>query len=166
MPERVQRNFLREKEATQLLNSFTQKLRLDVKQVLDTDRPKIEVAEVGAAKIYYVNGLPIVASIEDLLIPTLLFEKALTLLPKITVNMGAVPYICNGADLMAPGIVKVEGVFNSDDYVVVVDAQHAKPLAIVVALADSQTMRSLKRGKVAKNVHYVGDGLWKQLRKT
>lgn len=166
MPERVQRNFLREKEATQLLNSFTEKLRLDIKLLLDTNKPKIEVAEVGAARIYYVNGHPLVASIEDTLIPTLLFEKALTLLPKITVNMGAVPYICNGADLMAPGMVKIEGTFNTGDYVLVVDERYGKPLSIVVALADSQAIRSLKHGKVAKNVHYVGDGLWKELKKS
>jgi len=166
VPERVQRNFLREKEATHLLNTFAQKLKFDIKQLLDSSKPKIEVAEVGTAKIYYVNGRPLVASIEDALIPTLLFEQALTLLPKITVNMGAVPYICNGADLMAPGIVKIEGTFTTGEYALVVDERHGKPLALVVALADSQAMRSLKRGKVAKNVHYVGDGLWKELKKS
>jgi len=166
VPERVRRNFLREKEAAQLLNSFTQKLRFDIKQLLDTSKPKIEVAEVGAAKIYYMNGRPLVANIEDTLIPTLLFERALTLLPKITVNMGAVPYICNGADLMAPGIVKIEGTFSAGDYVLVMDERHGKQLAIVVALADSQAIRSLRRGKVAKNVHYVGDDLWKELKKS
>jgi PUA domain protein len=99
------------------------------------------------------------------LVPTLLFDKALMSFSKITVNMGAVPHICNGADLMAPGIVKIEGNFNTNDYVLVVDERHQKPLAIAIALLGSQDARNLQRGKVAKNLHYVGDDLWKQLKK-
>lgn len=166
MPQSLHRGFLRERDATQLLSSFAQKLKLDINQLLDTNKPKIELAEAGVAKIYYVNGRPLVASLRDTLVPTLLFERALMLLPKITVNMGAVPHICNGADLMAPGIVKIERAFSADDYVLVVDERHHKPLAIVVALTDSLTVRSLKHGKVARNVHYVGDGLWKELKKS
>jgi len=166
MPQNPHRGFLREKEANQLASNFAQKLKLGIKQLFDIDKPRIETAEVdNTVKIYYVDGRPLIASFKDTLVPTLLFEKALMLLPKITVNMGAVPYICNGADLMAPGIVKIEGNFAIDDYVVVEDERHHKPLAVVVALADSQTVRSLKHGKVAKNIHYVGDGLWKELKK-
>jgi predicted RNA-binding protein (TIGR00451 family) len=35
--------------------------------------------------------------------------------------MGAVPHICNGADIMAPGIVKVEREFQARAMAVVVD---------------------------------------------
>ncbi len=78
--------------------------------------------------------------------------------------MGAVPYVCNGADIMSPGIVKTEGNFNANDYVLVIDERHRKPLAIATALIDSQTALSLRRGKTAKNIHHVGDSLWNQLK--
>jgi len=165
MPETMRRRFLREKEAAQLLYEFSQKLNFNIKQLLNTKKPQIEVAETPTAKVFFMNGKPFLANLKDLLVPTLLFEEALRLFPKITVNMGAVPHICNGADLMAPGIVKIEGDFKADDYVLVVDERHHKPLAIVIALTDSQTTRNLQHGKVAKTVHYVGDSLWNQLKK-
>lgn len=165
MSEIKHRRFLREKEAAQILDEFTQKLRLDFQKLLDTKNTGIEIAETPTAKVFFINGKPVIANLKDTLVPTLTFDKALALLPKITVNMGAVPHICNGADLMAPGIVRIEGDFNANDYVLVIDERHQKPLAVTIALIDSQDARNLKHGKVAKNLHYVGDDLWNQLKK-
>jgi len=166
MSEIKHRSFLREKEAAQLLDEFSKKLKVDIKQLLEAKKLDVEVAETAGAKIFFLNGKPLIANIKDVLVPTLLFDKALQLLPRITVNMGAVPHICNGADLMAPGIVKIEGDFNKSDYVLVADERHQKPLAIVIALTDSQTAHNLQRGKICINTHYVGDSLWNQLKKT
>jgi PUA-domain protein len=165
MPEIMRRQFLREREGVQLLDEFSEKLGIDVRSLLDAKKPSIEVAEALAARIYYANDRPIMARVKETLIPTLLFEKSLQSLPKIVVNMGAVPYICNGADVLAPGIVEISGTFAESDYVVVVDERHQKPLAIAMALSDSQAARELSRGKVAKNLHYVGDALWNLLKK-
>jgi len=165
MPETMRRQFLREKEAAQLLDEFSQKLKIDIESLLDIKKPRMEVAETSTAKVYYVNGEPVIAEMKQNLIPTLLFDKALSRLPKITVNMGAVPHICNGADVLAPGIVKIDGMFAANDYTLVIDERHQKPLAVALALVDSQVASSLSRGKVAKNLHYVGDALWNQLKK-
>jgi len=78
--------------------------------------------------------------------------------------MGAVPYICNGADVMAPGVVQIEGEFQADEFLLVIDERHRKPLAIGKALFNSEHMRNLKQGRIIKNLHYVGDKLWKLLR--
>ena len=165
MPEIKHRRFLREKEAAQTLDEFSQKLKLDIPKLFDTKNIGIEVADTPTGRVFFINGKPVIASLKGTLVPTLLFDKALMSFSKITVNMGAVPHICNGADLMAPGIVKIEGNFNTNDYVLVVDERHQKPLAIVIALVGSQDARNLQRGKVAKNLHYVGDDLWNQLKK-
>lgn len=165
MPEAMKRRFLREREAVQLLDELSQKLGIDLRELLDAKRPSVEVAEASNAEIYYANGRPIIAKIKEALVPTLLFEEALLRLPKITVNMGAVPFVCNGADVLAPGVVRIEGAFGVDDFVVVVDERHQKPLAVAMALDDSQVVRGLSRGKVAKNLHYVGDALWNLLKK-
>jgi len=165
MPEVSRRQFLREKEAVQLLAEFSRKLKVEVKDLIDGKKPSLELAEGPNVKIFYLNGKPFLAATKDGLIPTLLFEKALLLLPRITVNMGAVPYVCNGADVLAPGVVRIEGVFAVGDFVLVVDERHGKPLAVVSALVDSQAASGLQRGKVAVNLHYVGDSLWGMLRK-
>jgi len=164
MFEAKRRHFLSDREATQLLDEFSQKLGLDVKQLLGT-KTKIEVAETQTAKVFFVNNRPLLAVLNDTLLPTLLFEEALHLLPKIVVNMGAVPHICNGADIMAPGVVQIEEEYKTNDYVIVVDERHNKPLALVTALTDSQTALKMQHGKIAKNIHYVGDNLWNQLKK-
>jgi len=164
MSEAKRRHFLSEREATQLLDGFSQKLSLDIKQLLGT-KAKIEVAETQTAKIFFANNKPILAILNGTLLPTLLFEEALRLLPKIVINMGAVPHICNGADVMAPGVVRIEKEYKTNDYVVVVDERHNKPLALIIALTDSQTALKMQRGKIAKNIHYVGDNLWNQLKK-
>ena len=164
MSEAKRRHFLSEREATQLLDQFSQKLSLDIKQLFGT-KTKIEVAETQIAKIFFVNNKPILAILNDTLLPTLLFEEALRLLPKIVVNMGAVPHICNGADIMAPGVVRIEKEYKTNNYVIVVDERHGKPLALVIALTDFQTASKMQHGKIAKNIHYVGDNLWNQLKK-
>lgn len=158
------RRFLKEKEATRILEEFEQKTKINIKELLETQNPRVEVAETAAAKIYFINGKPAIANYRNTLIPTLQFEKALQSLPKITVNMGAVPHICNGADLMAPGIVKIQGDYQQNDYALVVDERHQKPLAIVTTLTGAQITRNLTHGKTAKNIHYVGDALWDQLK--
>ena len=164
MSEAKRRHFLSERETTQLLDEFSQKLSLDIKQLLG-HKTKIEVAETQTAKIFFVNNRPFLAVFNDVLLPTLLFEEALRLLPKIVVNMGAVPHICNGADVMAPGVVRIEEEYKTNNYVIVVDERHGKPLALVIALTDSQTALKMQHGKIAKNIHYVGDNLWNQLKK-
>ena len=165
MPETARRQFLREKEAVRLLDELSRRLKIDVKELLDAKKPSVEVAQSLGAEMVYLEGKPFAARLKELLIPTLLFEKALQCLPKIVVNMGAVPHICNGADVLAPGMVGIEGAFAVDGLVVVVDERHKQPLAVMAALVDSQTARSLSRGKVARNLHFVGDALWTQLKK-
>jgi len=164
MSETKRRHFLREKEVIQLFNDFSQKLNIDVKQLFGA-KTQVEVAEIQIAKIYFINNRPMVAVWKNVLLPTLLFQEALQVLPKIVVNMGAVPHVCNGADVMAPGVVRIERDYKPNDCVVITDERHNKPLAIAVALTDSQTARVLKHGKIAENMHYVGDNLWKQLKK-
>jgi PUA domain protein len=164
MSEVSRRRFLREKEAVRLLDEFSRKLKADVKDLVGAKKPSLELAEGSHFKIFYLNGKPLFAATKEGLIPTLFFEKALLMLPRITVNMGAVPYVCNGADVLAPGVVKIEGVFAVGDYMLV-DERHSKPLAVGSALVDSQAASGLQHGKVAKNLHYVGDVLWSLLKK-
>jgi len=45
---------------------------------------------------------------EDSLVPTLRYLLEHEVLPKITVDMGAVKFVVNGADIMRPGIVEIE----------------------------------------------------------
>jgi len=74
--------------------------------------------------------------------------------------MGAVPHVCNGANVMAPGIVRFEGNFRKDDFVFVVDERHGKPVAIGEVVYDVEAAKKATQGVVVKNTHFVGDKIW------
>jgi PUA domain protein len=44
--------------------------------------------------------------------------------------------------------------------ILIVDERHGKPLAIGLSLCSSEEMKTADRGKVVKNLHYVGDRIW------
>ncbi len=101
----------------------------------------------------------ILAKKKDILFPTLA-NSAIDDLPSALVDMGAIPYVCNGADVMAPGIMGIEGEFEKDGLLVIRDVKHRKALGIGAALYSSEEMRGLKKGKAIMNLHYVGDKIW------
>ena len=160
----IRRHLLKVKEAKQLLSELSQKLKLDAERLVGS-KTRIELAETHMVQIFIINEKPLFAKIDGTLLPTLTSNGVFSLLPKIVVDMGAVPHICNGADLMAPGVVQIDGDFSIDDVLLIVDERHGKPLAIGVALLDSTSMRNAKYGKVVKNIHYVGDRVWRMLKK-
>jgi len=164
MPKKPRRYFLKEKEARRLLLDFSQRLKTDFEQLLGA-KPRIEVNETEAAEIFIFNGKPLLVRSGGELFPTLAFEEVFPFISRIVVDMGAVPYVCKGADVMAPGVVSIKGEFEENDLLLVVDERHGKPLAIGVALFNSQAMKNVKHGKIVKNIHHVGDKLWKTLRK-
>ena len=79
---------------------------------------------------------------------------------KITVDMGAVKFVCSGADIMRPGITKIDENISKDDTVIIIDEKNNKALAVGTALEDAETMASTKQGKAVKNIHWVGDKIW------
>ena len=159
MSKIVLRHSLREKEAKKLLLDFSHKLSLEPKKVFGI-KPRVEMAEALGIEVIIVDGKPLLAKFHDLLLPTLVFDAIQAFFPKIVVNMGAVPYVCNGADVMAAGVVRIDGDFKKDDFLLILDERHGKSLGIGIALFDSQTMKGLKQGKIVKNIHCVGDKLW------
>jgi len=77
----------------------------------------------------------------------------------VTVDMGAVKFVTNGADVMAPGIVEADPAIREGDWVWVRDERNKKPLAVGKALVPGTAMVRGK-GKAVKSVHYLGDKVW------
>jgi len=112
-------------------------------------------------QIFFLGKKPIFIGINGEIVPSLMNVEVIKKLPEIRVDMGAVPNLCNGADLMAPGIVKITGDFQIGALIVVVDEKHSKAIALVKTLYSSKNLVEKKTGKAAKNIHYVGDRFWK-----
>ena len=124
--------------------------------------PMIEIAETTSKfNIYLIDKKPILMEKDDWAFPTL---RGAILRPfsgrRIVVDMGAVPYMVNGADIMRPGIVSVTPDIKAGYPALAVDESHGKPLAVVIPLYDADGVLALEKGKAAKNIHYVGDELW------
>jgi PUA domain protein len=96
-----------------------------------------------------------------LIIPTIhaLLEDKVKL-PQVTVDMGAVRYVVNGADIMRPGVTKIDEGISKGSVVAIVDERHGKPLAIGISKLDTEDMRLADGGKVIESIHYVNDALW------
>jgi PUA domain protein len=159
MPSRFKRFFLKEKESKELLDRASERFKVDLKQILK-DKAKVEVIETDLAKIFLTDGKPIIVTTEATMYPTLVFREFFERAPKAVVDMGAVPYVCKGANIMAPGIRRFEGEFGRGDFVFVVDENHGKPLAIGETLYSVEEAGNVRHGIVLKNVHFVGDSIW------
>jgi PUA domain protein len=114
--------------------------------------------EDGATVFFFIRDA-LLARDNGILFPTLV-NPILDELPSIIVDMGAIPFVCNGADIMSPGIVRIEGEFGDDELVVVRDIEHGKALAVGKAMYSSEVVRDMDRGKAISNLHYVGDKIW------
>ena len=159
MPTKQRRYYVKSKEAKQILNEVSERLKVNVEDLFGS-KVNVEVAEADIGKIYLVNGKPLFFKVGERLLPTLLFPEFVSQAPKIVVDMGAVPYVCNGADVMAPGIVRVEGEFGKGDLVLVVDEKHGKPLALGESMSNVESARNIKQGAVVKTLHFVSDKIW------
>ncbi len=97
---------------------------------------------------------------EDKLVPTLRLLLRENFLKKIEVNMGAVPFMVKGADLMRPGIVGIDTDVKEGDFVAIVDENHNKPVAVGESLFSKEEMLGMETGKMILNIHHVGDDVW------
>jgi len=128
-------------------------------------RNAVEIRE-NEIRLYRIGGL-IVGEVDDKLYPVIheRNQEALDRLPAMIVDMGAVPHIVNGADVMRPGIKDFRGEFNEGDFVVIRDERYLRPLAVAIALVGLEECKAVRRGKVAKNIHHVNDKIWKLMRR-
>jgi len=163
MPKKLKRYFLKEKEAKALLDKASRELKKDLTKMFD--KINLEIVETESDKFYLINDKPVLFQTNEKVYPTLMFNEYLTQAPKATVDMGAIPHVCKGANVMAPGIRKLEGDFMKGDIMVVVDEKYGKPIALGETLYDSAEAGNVKQGIMIKTVHFVGDNIWEVAKK-
>ena len=82
------------------------------------------------------------------------------MLRKVVVDMGAIKFVTNGADVMTPGVVDADPEILEGQQVWICDETHGKPLAVGIALVSGEEMVEQSSGKAVRLLHYVGDKLW------
>lgn len=156
---KLRRYSLKSKESKRLVCDISEKLHFNFEEFFGS-KPKIEIAEFDTGKILLIKGKPLFFQTNYLIYPTLLFYKFLESLHKVVVDMGAVPYVCKGANIMVPGIVRMSGEFEAGELVVIVDEKHTKGIALGQSLFSSSEIQNKKKGIVIKNLHFVSDKFW------
>ena len=100
-----------------------------------------------------------ILKLRDEFIPFLTEIKLLENFPSVTVDMGAVKFMCKGANLMRPGIKKFSE-FSKNDIVCIVEESQNKFLAVGKSEVDSSELENMDKGEVLKNLHYISDKAW------
>jgi PUA-domain protein len=122
---------------------------------------QIDVAEMDRWTVILDGGEVVGIYIDDKPFPTLRGLLRRTPPGKhVTVDMGAVKFIANGADVMSPGITDADQAIREGDVVWVRDVKNSKPIAVGIALKSGADMVNVKQGKAVKTLHYVGDEIW------
>ncbi|MDV0447253.1 hypothetical protein MsAg5_11320 [Methanosarcinaceae archaeon Ag5] len=149
---------LRKNDKNKIVESLAEVFGDSVSSLSDS---KFEVVTTDEFKVIFVDGKQMFFEFDGDIFPTV--RGALSLMPDkrlVVVDMGAVKFVVNGADVMSPGIVLADTGIQKDDLVIVVDMTHKKPLAIGRALISGEEMTNSKSGKAVKSLSYVGDTLW------
>lgn len=120
---------------------------------------KKDKAELLDENIIAINDEPSFFYYENKPVPTIKLVMKEDILKKVTVDMPAVPFMVKGADVMRPGI-KDSDEFEKGEFIVIVDETYKKPLAIGLALYSSDDIKKMEKGRVIKNLHWVGDIIW------
>lgn len=124
--------------------------------------PKIKNVKVHQilddAQIITGAGIKIL-KVDDDYLPFLSETEALEKFPAVTVDMGAVKFMCKGANLMRPGI-KEFGEFEKDKLVCIVEESQHKFLAVGKSMVSSSELETMEKGEIIKNIHYISDRFW------
>ncbi|WP_295723033.1 RNA-binding protein [uncultured Methanobrevibacter sp.] len=129
---------------------------------LINNKDKVEVLETDDYNYILVNGDPYIIMIDNIPYPTLkaILSNSDLENKKVVVDMGAVRFVTNGADIMSPGIVEADDNIEVGDIVVIEDVNNHKPLAIGESLITGAEMVESSKGKAIKSLHFVGDDIW------
>ena len=151
---------LKQKECRRLIERIHDQIDPDFM----IDYSSIEIGKIDEYEFIFIDEIPYFFQIEDQLFYTLMGLKSLNPIHRyVVVDMGAVKFVINGADVMAPGIVDADPTIAKDDMVWICDETHRKPLAVGVALMSGSEMVKQIKGKAVNLKHYIGDGVWKSL---
>jgi len=149
---------LRKNAKNKMLKELVSTFGEEMSELEDKTLEKITLEEYS---IILVDGKPLLFEIEGHLFPTVRGALEMKLQKRVvTVDKGAIRFVSNGADIMAPGVVAVDPEIKEGDLVIIAEETHQKPLAIGKALMEGSEMVEATSGKAIKSITHVGDKLW------
>ena len=147
-------NLISKSETATLLKTVSEKWGIELPKIKN-----LKVHEIAdGAQIIMGQGIKIL-KINDEYLPFLSETQMLEKFPHVTVDMGAVKFMCKGANVMRPGI-KTHNEFEKEKIVCIVEESQHKFLAVGKSLVASTELEKMEKGEVIKNMHYISDKFW------
>lgn len=106
-----------------------------------------------------LNGYEFVRA-GDSYFPFLGSSATLALFPSAVVDEGAIKFMLNGADVMRPGIRKLDDWGGAGRMVVVKEEKKGRAVAVGLSLVASAEAQGMEKGGCIKNLHHLGDKYW------
>ena len=154
MWEKMKSNLISKSETSSLLKTVSERWALEF--------PKIKNLKVHqiSDEAQIITGEKIkILKVDDEYLPFLSETETLKKFPNIMVDMGAVKFMCKGANVMRPGI-KDFTEFEKNAIVCIIEESQHKFLAVGKAVVSSSELEKMERGEVIKNMHYISDKFW------
>ncbi len=147
-------NLISKSETTALLKTVSEKWGIEIPKIKN-----LKVHQISdEAQIITGQGIKILNT-DNSYIPFLSETTMLEKFPYVMVDMGAVKFMCKGANVMRPGI-KNYSKFQKDSIVCIIEESQHKFLAVGKALVSSDELDTMQKGEIVKNLHYISDKFW------
>ena len=143
------------------IKKIQDELKITFNSVDIDKKSSVEVGDFKGTKMIFIDSEPCFIFYDNKIIFTLYGLSKYK--PKenfVIVDMGAIKFVTNGADVMIPGIIDADKNIAENDQVWICDEKYKKPLAVGIAIVSGEEMINDKSGKAIKTIHYVGDELW------
>ena len=147
-------NLISKSETDDLLKQVSAQWKIEIPKTKNLKMYRI----MDNVQIFTANDIMIL-QIEETYLPFLSQTSLLEKFPHVLVDMGAVKFMCNGANVMRPGI-RSHSEFDREQVVCVIEESQHKFLAVGKSLVPSSELETMEKGEVIKNMHYISDKYW------
>jgi len=147
-------NLISKSETSKILEQINSQWKIELPK-----QKNIKTHEVDEKGVIITGDGITAIKIGDDILPFLDDIPILEKFPYVTVDMGAIKFVCKGANVMRPGITKFSD-FESGEIVCVIEESQKKFLAVGKAKMSSKELGETSKGEVIKNMHYVSDNFW------
>ena len=147
-------NLISKSETSKILEQINSQWKIELPK-----QKNIKTHEVDEKGVIITGDGITAVKIGDDILPFLDDIPILEKFPYVTVDMGAIKFVCKGANVMRPGITKFSG-FESGEIVCVIEESQKKFLAVGKAKMSSKELDGTSKGEVIKNMHYISDNFW------
>ena len=147
-------NLISKSETSKILEQINSQWKIELPK-----QKNIKTHEVDEKGVIITGDGITAVKIGDDILPFLDDIPILEKFPYVTVDMGAIKFVCKGANVMRPGITKFSD-FESGEIVCVIEESQKKFLAVGKAKMSSKELDQTNKGEVIKNMHYVSDNFW------